>query len=110
MKFRVRTLSRAQRDVDSIVRWLSEAQQSPEGASAWSLAYERALDRLERSPRGCGPAPENAFVDIEVRQCLFSTRRGRTYRAVFTIMEDEIRILRVRGPGQALLTEDELQT
>jgi len=35
-----------------------------------------------------------------IHQALFKTPRGRRYRIVFELTETEIRILRVRGPGQ----------
>jgi hypothetical protein len=65
---------------------------------------------LVRNPLAYGLAPENEYVDYELRQFFFKTRRGRTYRGVFTVVADEIRVLRIRGPGQALLRRDEIET
>lgn len=53
-------------------------------------------------------APENEIVTCELRQVIFKTRAGRRYRFVFTVVDDEMRILRVRGPGQPGLTADEM--
>jgi hypothetical protein len=39
---------------------------------------------------------------------LFKTRRGRYYRLVYVIAEDEVHVLRVRGPGQPDLLPDEI--
>ena len=108
MKYRIRVLKRAQFDVDYIVHWMAVERESPQGAAAWLTAYESALARLEVNPLGYGSAPESEHVEEDLRQFLFKTRRGRTYRGVFVVVEDEVRVLRVRGPGQAPLGPDEL--
>jgi hypothetical protein len=51
---------------------------------------------------------EEGDCSIPLRQATFRTRHGRTYRAVFTIVGDQVRILRVRGPGRPPLEADEL--
>jgi hypothetical protein len=53
-------------------------------------------------------AHENQDLDLEVKQVLFKTKRGRIYRAVFHIDGADVLILRVRGPGQAPIAKDEL--
>ncbi len=50
----------------------------------------------------------NYTVHVLRRPFFFKTPHGRTYRGVFTIVDDEIRVLRVRGPGQPSLEPDEL--
>lgn len=97
MTFRVRMLRRANADFVDIVDYIHE--RSPQGAAAWVNAFEKAKTRL--NAEGCSEADENHRFDIEVKQALFKTRRGRVYRLVFTIVGDEVRILRVRGSGQA---------
>jgi len=42
----------------------------------------------------------NYKVHVLRRQFFFKTPHGRTYRGVFTVVDDEIRVLRVRGPGR----------
>jgi hypothetical protein len=58
---------------------------------------------FSRNPYVAALAPENEFVAREIRHIVFRTRHGRPYRALFTIVGNEVRILRVRGPGQAPL-------
>lgn len=106
MNFTLRILPRAERDVQSIFEYIG--QRSPQGAHRWWNAFQEAAVRTARHPRQYPSAPEDSTTDVELRQFLFKTRRGRTYRAVFAIVENEVRILRVRGPGQPPLTEDEL--
>lgn len=108
MKFRVRVLRRAVQDVREIAKWIAE--RSRPGAESWLKAWERLLDRLAESADSFAIAEENDEFELEIRQGLFKTRRGRIYRAVFTIVDNEVRVLRVRGPGQAPLTPDDVQT
>ena len=109
MTYHVRTLHRAQQDVDAIVHWIAVERQSPQGAATWLHAYEQAAAALSNSPQGYPFAPENEHVDLDIRQFLFKTRRGRIYRGLFTVEIDEVLILRVRGPGQAPVEPHDLE-
>lgn len=106
MTYRIRILPRAEADVDHIFTWLWDRE--PAGALRWYAAFEHAAGALPANPRGYSRAPEAELADPELRQFFFKTPRGRTYRRVFVIADDEIRILRVRGPGQRRLQPDEL--
>ena len=108
MSFLVRILRRADREVEAVLHFIAEEQKAPEGAQRWYRAYAGALERLAKAANPFPLAPEDAFVDDEVRQILFRTRRGRTYRELFTVVGDEVRLLHVRGPGQDLMTEETL--
>jgi plasmid stabilization system protein ParE len=98
MSYRVVLLARARLDVARIYDWI--ADRSTEGAQRWFDQFEKATVTLETNPFIAPLAPESGSFDIEVRQILFRTRSGNRYRAVFTVVDDEVRILRVRGPGQ----------
>jgi plasmid stabilization system protein ParE len=106
MTFEVVSLRRADADVRGIVRWI--AQRSPAGASKWLDAYEQMLGRHSGNVETFAAATEDSEFDIPLRQALFSTLHGRTYRAIFTVVGQQIRILRIRGPGQPPLQQDEL--
>ena len=107
MRFRVVLLRRAFRDVDSIAAWI--AQRSMAGAASWIVAYEDAIRRLTENPHGYGIADDcNLSEELILRQFLFKTRRGRMYRGVFVVVDDEIRVLRICGPGEPPLTLDDL--
>lgn len=107
MSVTVRELPKARDDKRSIFRWLHE--RSLAGAAAWLDAYDSLLERLKRDAGSFGEAPENQDCDFDVRQALFKTRRGRVYRALFFIEGQEVYILRVRGPGQAPVTPEEIR-
>lgn len=106
MTYRVILQPAAKNELAAIHSWLAE--RSPTGAARWFNRFTDALLTLETSPLGCGLAPESEFVDREIRQVLFKTRRGNRYRALFTVTGDTVYVLHVRGPGQRLLDADEL--
>lgn len=108
MGFQIRLMASAEQEVDQIVHWIAIERQAPAGAEAWLAAYNAALDRLCRSPKSCPIAPESDFVPQEIRQVLFKTRRGRTYRALFMIDERDVVVLHVRGPRQNLMSPGEI--
>jgi len=108
MKFNVKALRKAEADVRSITKYLYE--RSPQGAAAWLDAYRQARTRLASNADRCGQADEDEHFDIDVKQALFKTRRGRIYRMLFTIVGNEVRILRIRGPGQAPVVAQDLDS
>jgi plasmid stabilization system protein ParE len=107
MSFHVRILPRAERDAQQIFHWIT--QREPQGAVRWWTAFEAAVGKLADSPWSYGLAPEDKFTDAKLQQFLFKTRRGRTYRGVFIVVNNEVRVLRIRGPGQPPLEADELE-
>src|SRR5437879_1012162 len=106
MTFRVQTLRSAERDFRQIIAHI--AARSTSGAVSWAKAFQNAVERLESEADRLPFAVENVHVDFEVREILFKTRRGLVYRALYTIRGDEVFILHVRGPGQDLLTAEQL--
>jgi plasmid stabilization system protein ParE len=106
MKFTVSVLQRAQADAEQIFNWI--ADRSSQGAAHWGRAYDAAVLNLSRDAAQWGQAPENDEVDAELWQKFFKTRRGHTYRLLYTIIGNEVRVLRVRGPGQAPVTGEDV--
>ena len=103
----IRILPRAESDAQSIFEWIRP--QSPEGALRWWTAFEHAQVSVAENSEAFGFAPENELFELELRQKIFKTAKGRSYRFVYTIREDIVFILRVRGPGQAPLSADEIK-
>lgn len=106
MKFVVVVLSAAQADADAIHAWLAE--RSLQGATNWREAYRNALTGLCQDALQHVFADERRRVNRDLRQKQFKTHRGRIYRLIYLIVENEVRILRVRGPGQSSLDADDL--
>lgn len=59
MNRRIRTLSRAHRDVAAILRWIADERKSQDGASRWLKASQSAVRKLAASPESYGMAPED---------------------------------------------------
>jgi len=106
MSLTLRILPRAERDAQAIFEYIDA--RSPDGAMRWWHAFEKAAHELPKNPERYGFAPENHLSEFEVRQFLFKTPHGRTYRGVFVVIDNQVRVLRVRGPGQAKLRADEM--
>ncbi len=106
MNYRVVVTAPADRDVDEIAAWLY--RRSPQGARRWLDAFESATRSLAESPLRFGLAPEASIVSQEVRQQFFKTPHGRQYRLVYVVVDKDVHVLHVRGPGQRLLRSDEL--
>lgn len=104
--YRTFVTTKGRRDSRLIYDWLAERFAA--GAEAWSAALARALMGLRRNPERHGLAPEADDADVEVRQFLFKTRRGRVYRGLFVVDGGEVKVLHIRGPGQRPLRPDEL--
>lgn len=103
MKYRLRILQRAEAEAREIYAWIEE--RSPDGAQRWFAAFEAAANRLLNDPFAWARAPENSLVEYEVRNFVFKTRGGRKYRALYTVVGDEVRILHVRGSRQDIMDQ-----
>ena len=92
-------------DLDEGYQWIKE--QSPEGAARWFNGFVDGLASLTTFPDRCGLAPENDAVEPEIRQFLYGRRSG-TYRALFTIIGNEVRILHIRHAARPTMSGEEL--
>lgn len=106
MPHHVLVLKRAEQDLQAAADWIAE--QSPQAAERWFNAFVAALVSLENNPQRCGLAPENENSSYELRQLIFRPQHGRAYRAVFTIIGDQVRVLRIRGASQDLLSDQNI--
>jgi hypothetical protein len=107
MNFELLFTRDAEVEVDRTIAYL--AKRSPQGAAAWCNEWEQALSELNANPLQYGLAPEATKYNIEVRQILFKTRRGRKYRALFTVVGRGIYVIHLRGPSQDLLRREQLR-
>jgi plasmid stabilization system protein ParE len=107
MSYEVRVLARAREDLDDILSYVE--RRSPEGAARLLGRFEGAVASLAKNPFVQPTAPESTALNEEVRHIVFRTRAGRTYRAIFVVFGNEVRVLRVRGQGQRPLTSEDLR-
>jgi plasmid stabilization system protein ParE len=106
MRYRVLILRRAESDLGHFLDWLTD--RSLAGAEHWYVAYRQCIEGLANDPRSFPLFDEYPDVTFPIHQCFFRTRRGRRYRVLFVIVGSEVRILRIRGPGQLPVTWDDL--
>src|SRR4051812_24668627 len=97
MSFRVVVTAAAKANLRSAYLWA--AQRAPATAARWLRRFEAELEKLSTFPERFALAPENDFVDAEIRQMIFGRRQG-AYRALFTIQGDEVRVLHIRRAAQ----------
>jgi len=88
--------------------YLRAARHAPETAQRWLEGFHEALQTLGTNPTRCSIAPESDAVKLEVRQFFYRTKSRHAYRALFTIQDNEVRVLHVRAPGQRLMRPSEL--
>ena len=105
MKFRLVITRRAILDRDACFEFIHQA--NADAALRWLNAFDDAVRAISFAPHS-GFAPEAKDLDEEIRQKLFKTRHGRPYRILFLIRGKLIYILHVRGPGQNLMTPEEI--
>jgi plasmid stabilization system protein ParE len=95
----LRIYAKAAADLDRIFRWLQK--RSPRGAATWYRALFEAVVRITEAPQRYSLVSEaSPRWQRAIHQALFKTPRGRSYRIIFELTETEIRVLRIRGPGQ----------
>jgi plasmid stabilization system protein ParE len=106
VRYQVIIQRRAEQDLWKATAWI--AQFAPETAERWCSGFLAALETLTENPMRCGFAPENSYVDYDIRQLVYRTKSRVGNRALFTIIEDQVRVLRIRRPGEDLVWPDEL--
>jgi plasmid stabilization system protein ParE len=96
----------AKQNLRDAYRWTAE--RAPATAVNWLNRFEIELQSLSKFPERCALAPENALVPQEIRQLIYGRRQG-TFRALFTIVDNEVRILHIRRATQNWATADDLK-
>jgi plasmid stabilization system protein ParE len=93
MIYRVDVTATAKQNLRSAYLW--SAERAPHAAALWLQRFEAELQTLATFPERFQLAPENALVEPEIRQLIFG-RRQNAYRALYTIVGDQVRILHIR--------------
>ena len=106
MSYDVELTKEAFNDLDRLAAALSERW--PEGSARLIARFQSALSRLKSFPHACGLAYENRYFHGEVRHLLFEIRKGRSYRALFTIQDHRVRILAIKAPGERPIRPEDL--
>jgi plasmid stabilization system protein ParE len=98
MAFHVDITRKAYRDLSGILRWLLDERAGEQGLS-WYAGLVKAIDTLSEAPNRCPKAPESATSRREIRHLLYGNK-PHVYRILFTIKDDVVTVLHVRGPKQ----------
>jgi plasmid stabilization system protein ParE len=106
MKYEVVVTAAAKQNLRSAYLWTAE--RAPQTALAWLDRFEVEINTLENFPERCALAPENNLVEAEIRQLIYGRRQG-AYRALFTIVGDEVRVLHIRRAVRDWATAEDLQ-
>ena len=106
MTYNVQFSAEAESNIREIIEWITNRSSS--GASRWLDALTESTTRLKCSPTSFGLAPESESFRDEIRQVLFGTPRGNTYRALFVLRSNTVHIVSVRASGRALLRPGEV--
>jgi plasmid stabilization system protein ParE len=106
MTYRLKITRRAKRDRDACFDYI--LARSPQGAFRWLDAFEDAAAAVLTHPH-YGVAPESEDQEETIRQKLFGTPHGRTYRLLYVVRDDVIYVIHVRGAGQDVMAADEIE-
>jgi plasmid stabilization system protein ParE len=105
MKYQVVITAAAKQNLRGAYLWAAE--RAPHTAAIWLERFEAELQTLADSPERFQVAPENAFVVPEIRQLIFG-RRQSAYRALYTIVGNEVRVLHIRRAARDWASPEDL--
>ncbi len=88
--------------------YLRIAADAPETAARWYYNLFDAIESLSAHPKRCSLAPENGAFEYEIRQLLYG-RKGRTYRALLTVVGDTVHVLHFRHWAQRTMAANEIR-
>ncbi len=99
MTFKIRYTAQAHADIFRNASWWAE-HHSLDQALEFEATVERQIATLSSLPQRHGVAPENDKFPIEIRQMIVGLGAKPSYRAIYTIQDDEVLILAVRRGSQ----------
>jgi plasmid stabilization system protein ParE len=99
MSFRLNVTNQARDDITRNAAWWAENHSLDEALRWYDSVYEQ-LNELLLYPESHPLAAENDSFPYELREKLVGGRK-RTYQAIFTIAETEVRVLTVRRARSA---------
>lgn len=100
MAFRVLVDPAAISEADETFLWLR--RRAPGEAVRWFHGLRAAIDSLQEMPTRCALAPESLALRRSVRQLLFG-KPPDVYRVLFVVVNDEVRVLRIRHGARGQL-------
>ena len=74
MQYRVMLTDKAETDVESVLKWVSD-QRATDAGGRWFVQLMARLDSLEQHPNRCSLASESNELGEEIRELLLGRRR-----------------------------------
>ncbi|MBM80586.1 MAG: plasmid stabilization system [Planctomycetaceae bacterium] len=109
MRFRVIVTETAAQELVSAADWWAE-NRSVEQARDWYAGFSEAIRSLSKNPERFPICPENNKFHYQIRELHYGIGKRPTHRAIFTIADDYLVILKIRHHAQRDLDEDDLPT
>lgn len=103
--YRVTVLPSAERDIERNFSYWSQ-NRSFDQAARWYASIYDAIQTLKHFPERCPAAEEADLHPNGIRVLFFGLGQHPTHRILFTVIESEVYILRVRHLSQDFLTGD----
>jgi plasmid stabilization system protein ParE len=105
MEYRVVITAPADRDFRRHFEWIR--QHSIQGSENWRARMIAAIRTLNDNPEQHAPARESAAFPVTIR-CLMVGKQRSSFRILFHIADDEVRVLAIRRPAKDLLSPGDL--
>ena len=105
MEYRVVITAPADRDFRGHFKLIRE--RSIQGADNWRARMIAAIRTLNVNPEQQTPARESAAFPVTIR-CLMVGKQRSSFRVLFHIADDEVRVLAISRPAQDFLNPDGL--
>jgi plasmid stabilization system protein ParE len=106
MTYWLNVTNQARDDITRNAAWWAENHSLDEALKWYDSVYEQ-LNELLANPESHGFAPENDSFPYDLREKPVGGKQ-RTYRAVFTVVLTEVRVLTVRRAAQRAITPDDV--
>jgi plasmid stabilization system protein ParE len=97
----------AEQDLRRNADWWEE-NHSPTQAERWFENACKQLGSLKTMPERCPLSAENGSIPFEIRDFLFGLGHKPSYRAIITIEDEKVYVLRVVRGAQDALEEGDL--
>lgn len=107
MNYRLNVTATARDDITRNAAWWAE-HHSLDQALRWYDAIYEQLEMLLSFPESYAFSAENDGFRYELREKLIGVAHRKTYRAIFTIVEMEVRVLAVRRCSQDTFWPDDV--
>ncbi len=107
MSFRLKVTTTARDDITRNASWWAE-HHSLEEALQWHDTVYEQLHEILTAPESYSLSAENDDFEYELRDKPVGLGCRKTYRAIFTIVDSEVRVLAVRRGAQGRFTRHEV--